>query len=147
MFIQSKPGLTNKLYKKLQQVATIREFKELSSTDLRTYVKNKLPNIEFSAISKLLAYKNNHLTSIDAEIEKLSLFKPEQSITDADIEKYVVSDIETNVFRLLDAILVFNHTLALRELQTLLQTDSIFSIFSGIVSNLRKILYIHALIE
>lgn len=147
VFIQSKPGLTNKLYKKLLQVSTVRRFEELASTDLRAYVKNRLPNIEFSAISKLLAYKNNHLASIDAEIEKLGLFKPEATITDADIETYVISDIETNIFRLLDGLLALDRATALRELKTLLLTNSVFAIFSGLMSNLRRILYIHALLK
>lgn len=147
VFIQSKPGLTNKLYKKLLQVATVRKFEELTPTDLRTYVKNKLPNIEFSAISKLLAYKNNHLASIDAEIGKLGLFKTDTPITDADIEKYVISDIETNIFRLLDALLSLDQVTALRELKTLLETNNVFMVFSGLMSNLRRILYIHTFLR
>jgi DNA polymerase III delta subunit len=89
-------------------------------------VKNKLPNIEFSAISRLLAYKNNHLATIDQEVAKLALYKPKETITDVDIEKYVISDIETNIFRLLDALLALNHRLALSEFQMLLETNSVF---------------------
>ena len=147
LFIQSKPGVTNKLYKKLQQIATIRRFDELNSTDLRAYVKNKLPNIELSAISKLLAFKNNHLASIDSEIEKLALFKPKELITDDDIERYVVSDIETNVFRFLDTLLTLDQASALREFQLLLESNSVFLVFSWILSNLRRILYIQALFQ
>jgi len=146
VFVQSKPGLTNKLYKKLQQVATIRRFEELAPTDLRSYVKTQLPNIELSAITKLLAYKNNHLASIDAEVAKLWLFKTSEPITEADIEKYVISDIETNIFRLLDAVLALDSAQSLKELRILLETNSVFMVFSGLLSNLRRILYIHSLL-
>ena len=67
-------------------------------------------------------------------------------ISELDIERYVLSDLETSIFKLIDAILIFDITLSLKELNTLLQTDNIFLIFSGIMTNLRKILYIQTLL-
>ena len=54
----------------------------------------------------------------------------------------MVAQLETNVFRVVDALLAFDHAASVQELATLLRTDTIFAVFSGIMANLRKILYI-----
>ncbi len=147
VFVQNSPQLTNKLYKQLKEIATIRRFDNLEPGDLRKYVKDHLPTIEFSAITKLISYKNNNLPQIDQEILKLSLFFWDEQITESDIEKYVVPTQETSIFKLIDAILVFDKITAIKELSVLLQTDGIFMVFSSIMANLRKNLYIIKLLE
>ncbi len=147
LFIQQNPDKRLTLYKKLLQIATIKEFSNLSWDSLKDYIRSRLLNIDSLAIKKLIEYKNSNFSKIDKEIDKLELFKSNDRITEDDIIKYIVPEIEVSIFKITDAIFELNPKIAILNFNKLLETNNIFQIFSSIVSNIRSFLYIHFLID
>jgi DNA polymerase III delta subunit len=68
-------------------------------------------------------------------------------ITDEDITNYVIPEIEISIFELTDAIAEQNTMKWISSLKTILDSNSVFQVFSVIMSNLRNFLYINYLLE
>ena len=147
IFVESFPDKKLVLYKKLVEVANIKEYKNLEGDGLNEYVRQRLINIDNLAINRLIQYKNSELTKIESEIDKLSLFKINDRITEEDIKKYIIPEIEISIFQLTDAIAEMNFRQAIANLNIILETNSVFQVFSTIMSNLRTSIYIHYLIS
>ncbi|EKD65883.1 MAG: hypothetical protein ACD_49C00077G0011 [uncultured bacterium (gcode 4)] len=147
VFVESAPDKRKSLYKKLLETAQVKEYKNIEWEELRNYIRSRLINIDSSAISKLINYKNSSLNKIEAEIDKLHLFKMNDRITEDDIRNYVIPEIEISIFELTDAIQELNSMKWISSLKTILDSNSIFQVFSVIMSNLRNFLYINFLLE
>lgn len=147
VFVESLPDKRKSLYKKLLEIAQIKEYKNIEWEEMRNYIRSRLINIDSSAISKLINYKNSSLNKIELEIDKLHLFKMNWRITEEDIVNYVIPEIEISIFELTDAVMEQNTMKWIRALKTILDSNSIFQVFSVIMSNLRNFLYINYLLE
>lgn len=147
VFVESLPDKRKSLYKKLQEIAQIKEYKNIEWEEMRNYIRSRLINIDGNAISKLINYKNSSLNKIELEIDKLHLFKMNWRITEEDIVNYVIPEIEISIFELTDAVMEQNTMKGIRALKTILDSNSIFQVFSVIMSNLRNFLYINFLLE
>ncbi|MCK9272411.1 DNA polymerase III subunit delta [Candidatus Gracilibacteria bacterium] len=147
VFVESTPDKRKSLYKKLLEIAQIKEYNNIEGEKLRNYIRTRLINIDSNAISKLITYKNSSLNKIELEIDKLHLFKMNGRITDEDITNYVIPEIEISIFELTDAIAEQNTMKGISSLKTILDSNSVFQVFSVIMSNLRNFLYINYLLE
>lgn len=147
IFIQKNPDKRTWLYKKLLEIATLKEFKNLVWDSLRDYIRSRLINIDSLAIKKLIEYKNSDISKIDKEIDKLELFDSKERITEEDIIKYVIPEMEVSIFKFIDSILELNSKQATYDLDLILETSNIYQIFSSIITNLRSLLYIQTLME
>jgi len=147
VFVESTPDKRKSLYKKLLETAQVKEYNNIEWEELRNYIRTRLINIDSNAISKLITYKNSSLNKIEAEIDKLHLFKMNDRVTEDDIRNYVIPEIEISIFELTDAISELNSMKGISALKTILDSNSIFQVFSVIISNLRNFLYINFLLE
>ncbi|MDD2487549.1 MAG: DNA polymerase III subunit delta [Candidatus Gracilibacteria bacterium] len=142
LFIEGFPDKRKSLYKKLIDIAQVKEYKNLEGEGLRDYIRKRLINIDTDAITRLIQYKNSEINKIEAEIDKLYLFKMHDRITEDDIRKYVIPEIEISIFQLTDAIFELNPKKSIDSLNLILETNNIFQVFSTIMSNMRTFLYI-----
>ncbi|MGL4382409.1 MAG: DNA polymerase III subunit delta [Bacilli bacterium] len=69
--------------------------------------------IEPQAITTLIERVGSNMVDLVSEIDKLTLFKDQGTITKADFEDFIVCDIDTSIFDLSNAILDGKHGLAL----------------------------------
>lgn len=145
LFVESSPDKKRKLYKKLLEIAQIKEYENLTGEKLRQYIKNRLVNIDNGAATKLIQYKNSQITKIESEIDKLYLFRTNDRITEDDIKKYVIPEIEISIFELTDAIFELNPRKSIKSLDLILETNNIFQVYTTIMTNLRTSLYINYL--
>ena len=112
---------------------------------MRDYIRKRLINIDNSAIVRLIKYKNSEINKIEAEIDKLELFKTHDRISENDIIQYVIPEIEISIFQLTDAIAEMNSKKSIENLNIILETNNVFQVFSTIMSSLRTVLYMDLL--
>lgn len=141
LFIQESPDKRKLLYKKILEIATIKDFPNLDEYGIKSYIKESLPWIQSDAIEKLMLYKNNNIEKIEQEIEKLSLYKQDSIISTDNIETYVLPEIESSIFIFLDRLLELNYDKAIINLEQILLSAKIEPTFAWIMTNLRKYLY------
>lgn len=141
LFVEQNPDKRKQLYKKLLEIATIKEFANLDDFSLREYIKESLPWIEKVAIDKLIKYKNSNIEKIEQEIEKLSLFRNNETITSDDITNFVNEEIESSIFNFLDRLIELNYNKALQSFENILINSKIEPTFAAIMTNLRKYLF------
>ena len=142
IFISQEPDVKKPLYKRLLELATVKEFKNLNEHWIKEYIRNELLWIDNAAISKLIQYKWLDLSKIESEIWKLSLYRANDRITEDDIEKNVLPEIDVSVFQFLDRLYELNFNKALVNLKRILENDKIEPTFAAIMSNMRKLIYI-----
>lgn len=141
LFIQETPDKRKNLYKKLIEIATIKDYSVLDEYELKSYIKDRLPLIDNNALEKLILYKNKNIEKIEQEIDKLSLYKSDSTITSMDIDSFVNQEIESSIFTFLDRLLELNYNKALFNLEQILLTAKIEPTFAAIMTNLRKFLF------
>lgn len=145
IFIWNKIDPKNKLFKKLLDVWQIKEFKNLSENELKIYIREKLLEIDNSAIEKLIRYKWGNLDKIDHEIDKLQLFKNHERVKTEDIEKYISPEIEVSIFELLDNLYSANYNEAILKFRIMMEQNKSEAIFASILTNIRKFIYVNLL--
>jgi len=150
VFMETKPDKRTALFKKLLKADKIQEFEFLEPEQLRRFVYRKVENrkadIEPEAVSKLIEYVGNDLWRMKNEIDKLISFS--KKITSENIELLVKSQVESDIFKMIDAIGQKNLKVALYECQNLLENgENELYILSMIVYQYRNLLIIKDLTE
>ena len=75
---------------------------------VKKMIEKRGNQIEFDAVDLLIAKVGTNLVDIGNEVEKLTLFKPQQLIEKKDIEDFVICNMDASVFDLSNAILERN---------------------------------------
>lgn len=141
LFVSTEPDKRKALYKRLIDIATLKEYEKLEGNTLREYVRKKLPHIDVTALAKFMEYTGSDINRIESEIGKLALYKQDGWITETDIKTVIIPTIETSIFSLTDAIFILDNAFAYQELNNILETHNIHQIFTTLVSTLRTFLY------
>lgn len=141
IFVQENPDKRKALYKKIIEIGTLKEFKNLEEFELKKYIREKLLQIDSDAIDKLIEYKNSDISKIDSEIDKLHLFKNKERIDIEDIKRFVNPEIEISIFQFLDRLFELNYDKALDNLVEILDNSKIEPTFAAIMTNIRKYLF------
>lgn len=141
LFVSTDPDKRKTLYKKLCQIATLKEYPKLEGTELREYIRKKLPHIDISALSRLIEHTGADINRIESEIDKFSLYKQDGWITEEDIRMTVMPTIETSIFSLTDAIFVLDPVASHREFSRIVEIHNIHYIFASLLSQIRTFLY------
>jgi len=97
------------IYRTIMKKAEIIEFKEVSDVEIQGILVRKLASnnitINKDALLELLSFTNNNLLRAETECDKLLMFKyPQGNITIDDIERIVIKDPETDIYKLALAI-------------------------------------------
>ncbi|EKD29554.1 MAG: hypothetical protein ACD_78C00360G0002 [uncultured bacterium (gcode 4)] len=147
LFVESTPDKRKSLYKRLAEIATIKDYPLLEGPALREYIRKKIPHIDITAISRLIEFTGADINRIESELDKLSLYKQDGWITEEDIRSYVLSNIESSIFALTDAIFALDSVRAHAEFLRIIETHNIHQTFTTLISTLRTFLYSARLIE
>lgn len=176
LFVESKPDKRTALFKKLIKAEKVQEFLPLDEVKIKLWIKKDVENrggaIESDAVQMLFEYVGNDLWRMANEIDKLTAYchsdRREESPANAgnanklrdaslsaqhdirtnDIELLVTSQVESDIFKMIDAIGNKNLKVALRENQKLLQNgQNELYILSMIVYQYRNLLIVKDSIE
>jgi len=145
VFTEGKPDKRTALFKKLVKADKVQEFVPLEEPKLRVWIKKEVEArsgiIEPEAISKLIEYIGNDLWRMSNEIAKLLSYN--RKITTENIETLVQSQVESDIFKMIDAVGAKNLKVALKECQNLLENgEAELYILSMIVYQYRNLLII-----
>lgn len=122
---------SNKINCKKEPAKTIKklankewDFQKLDQKEILDWTKKEITNkkcsIEKSALDKLVSYAENNTWLLNQEIEKLTTFKEAEKITEEDIDLLVTSNVNINIFELIDSIAQKNKNKTLKSLEKLL---------------------------
>ncbi len=104
--------------------ATVREFPALRRDALAAWVRQRAEDkgarIEQQAVALLVEHVGPDLWTMDAEVEKLAIYRAEGPITAEDVEALVSHSRESSVFELVDAVMEHRPDAALAALTRLL---------------------------
>ena len=113
------------LYKKLQKIATVKEFSPITGSALISWIDKKVHalggSIERSAVLELAEIVTEDLFRVENELAKLVGYAGDRPITKADVELLVESQLNASIFKLTDGIGQKNERLALGTLHQLIE--------------------------
>ncbi len=144
VFVSSTPDKRKKMYKALSK-HTVVEFNPLSDAELQGWVhkeiKSKGLEIDGNTISFLCEYADPRPEMLINEILKLTAYKLHGSITKDDVIAVVTPCTDYNMFKMTDAVIDKNKTLALKLLSGLLsQKEDVYYILGAISKQYRQLL-------
>ena len=147
---EGSPDKRGALFKKLNAPKIAQEFKLLEIDQLRRWVKGKVDElgatIEPDALAKLIEYIGSDLWRMSNEITKLTAYGLQ--LTAQNVELLVESQVQSNVFDLMDAVAGKNTARALKEMNQLILTGANeLYILTMIVSSFRNLLIVKDLKE
>ena len=151
-FEKDKFSIDNPLLSFLNKTAKVQEFKPLAGKLLYAWaekeVKRLKSEIDPVALKRLISSFNNDLRRLSNEIKKLVVFKNRKKVEIQDVELLTELEIETNIFKTIDAIASLNREAALRLLsQHLKNGDSPIYLLTMINYQFRNILVVKSLLR
>ena len=151
-FEKDKFSIDNPLLSFLNKTAKVQEFKPLAGKLLYAWaekeVKRLKSEIDPVALKRLISSFNNDLRRLSNEIKKLVVFKNRKKVEIQDVELLTELEIETNIFKTIDAIASLNREAALRLLsQHLKNGDSPIYLLTMINYQFRNILVVKSLLQ
>ncbi|NMB43246.1 MAG: DNA polymerase III subunit delta [Clostridiales bacterium] len=126
IFVQEKVDKRTKLYKQINKIGTVSEFKELSEKNLKIWVATQLKRdnkkITEQTVSYLLDKTGPSMVNLQNEIEKLVCYALDrQVITKEDIDAVCVEQTEGKIFQMIDSITEQDKDTALKYYYDLLE--------------------------
>ncbi len=152
VYKQGKIDSKNDLVKFLKKKAKSQEFKPLTGNGLKRWVKNEVNRnrgkISLQALESLIGYVGNDLWRLSQEINKLTNYKGGQQINIEDVRSFVERDLQTDIFKTIDAIGQKNKKKAINLLHEHLEKgDSPLYLLAMINYQFRNILLVKDFIE
>ena len=137
---------TKDLFKKIKQKGEVSETKELSQVEMKGWLKRKFSLIgkEITDEAVLLFFERIgwNLLTANNEFEKVSNYMgSKETVTVSDIEKVVVKELETDVFKLTNALQEGNKKQTILLYQDLIKTGNDPVKLLGLVSKSVKDIY------
>jgi DNA polymerase-3 subunit delta len=141
----------NSLFTFLKKHSKFQEFNKLEGQRLKKWTEKEFQKlgaqIEDGALNKLVVFAGDSLWRMANEIRKLVSFKDGKEISVRDVELLVRPDIDSDIFRTIDAIASRDKKRALKLLKDHLNKgDSPFYLFSMINFQFRNLLIVKDLI-
>ena len=151
-FEKDKFNTDNPLFSFLKEKAKTQEFKLLSGKSLHLWTEKEIKRLKTEispiALKRLIASSNNDLWRLSTEIKKLVSYKNCEKIEIIDVELLTELEIETNIFKTIDAIALLDKKTALRLLSQHLENgDPPFYLLTMINYQFRNILVIKSLLQ
>lgn len=109
IFVQEKVDKRTKLYKEINKLGTVSEFKVLSNNNLKIWVATLLKKdnkkVTGQTVDYFLSKTSNDMINIQNEVEKLISYAYDREvITKEDIDAVTVEQTEGKIFEMIDAI-------------------------------------------
>jgi len=152
LFYESKNISRDKFFNFLKNNAKCQEFQPLNSQKLKDWAKNEFEKIGArinpKALEELIDFAGNDLWRLSNEIKKLAAFRKNGIIETKDIELLTRPNIETDIFKTIDAIAQKNKKQALKLISEHLgKGDSPLYLLSMINYQFRNLLVVKDLVE
>ncbi len=152
LFYEAGEAPKDKFFASLKKIGECQEFKSLEGQKLRNWVRKELKEygseINEKALNKLIDFVGNNLWQMGNEIKKLASYKNKKKIEEEDIELLVKPEIETDIFKTIDALAARNKKQAIELLHEHIDKgDSPLYLLSMINFQFRNLLIIKDLIE
>lgn len=134
------------------KLSMLEEFSLLKGAELTNWVKGRFSKdniqIEPGALGKLVAYVGSDLWQMSNEIGKLVSYKKGNQITEDDIDLLVKSNLDTNIFKTLDALAFRDKKTALKLLhEHLEQGENEIYLLTMLIYQVRTLLKLKDLME
>jgi len=117
------PDRRTTLFKKLNKLAQVQEFKLLEPEPLRRWINREIDNrksrIEPQAVWRLIAYVGNDLWRMSNELDKLTAYS--QQITAEEVDLLVNPQVEADIFAMIEAVARKDLKTAMKEFYRLLE--------------------------
>ena len=149
---KGEPDKRTRLFKFLEKNAKSQEFNFLQGEKLKNWAKKEFSQyqkeISPEALNKLVYFVGNDLWRLNNEVRKLVNFKKKGKIQVEDIETLIKPEIETDIFKTIDALATKNRKQAILLIHKHLEKgDNPLYLFSMINFQFRNLLIIKDLIE
>lgn len=150
LFTETKPDKRLSLFKKLLKVDKVQEFPVLEDIQVKRWIKAEAETrggqIDSESVNLLFEKVGSDLWRLSNEIDKLISY--DKKITAENIDLLVQSQVDQDIFRLVDALGAKNFKNALKETVRLEQTaGNEFYIFTMIIYQYRNLLIVKDLQE
>ncbi|MDD3498405.1 MAG: DNA polymerase III subunit delta [Candidatus Moranbacteria bacterium] len=144
---KSEPKRRDKLFRTLSKIGKLERFDRFSEAGLLKWVEKRAEErgskISRSALEKLVSFVGDDLQKMSNEIEKLVNFSPKKEIKVEDVDLFVRSKIESNIFETIEALSSRNKNRALKLFYGQLENgDDPFYILSMYIYQFRNLLKI-----
>ena len=120
VFVQSKPDKRLSFYKTLAKQADVKEFNHLKGGELinwiKKFVKANGSKIDTITTEYFIMLAGDNLWKLSQEINKMTTYKPGETISRSLIDLSVIPTAEANIFHLTDALGARNHKKAIQNL-------------------------------
>jgi DNA polymerase-3 subunit delta len=151
IFVATKPDKRGKFYKWMAKNAKLESFDLPKGREMQSWVIQRLQkngmNIDAQAASLLILYCGEDIVRINGELKKLQLLDRE-SISTADIQKFVSPTPEGKIFQSLDLMGKASRQETLRSFEKLFQTgQDPMMVFFMLVRQVRLLLQMRSLLD
>lgn len=144
VFQSINPDKRSKIYKCINKIAEIKEFNTGDESNLQSIIQGKYGNnIKIDAIREIIKLKSWNLSKIISELDKIFITK--NIISKWDIIDIVVPELEESIFQLIDNLMNLNITLALNNIDIILNNTNTYAFYNNLLANLRTNIYISTL--
>lgn len=149
---RGEPDKRSRFFKFLNKVSQKEEFTKLSGYALKAWVKDRVlkkgGSLGGQALEELILRVGNDLFAIDNEIDKLLALRLKKEIRLSDIKTLVESRLETDIFKLVDALSRKDRAQALKFVQEQIESGAAeLYIFAMIVYAFRNLIIVKDLKE
>lgn len=128
-----------KIVKKLKKDYKFISLETPNTIELKNIVRQQVEkanaSIKDNAIERLIELVGTDLVNINSEVEKLVLYKPDETITKKDVQDFVVYNSESSIFDLSDMILSKNGSRSLELYDELIKGGMETLVLTNILAN------------
>jgi len=128
VFVDGRLSATNSLLKSIQPYVTTRTFPLPNPGQLREWIRNRAAaegiEIDPRAVDTLAQTMGADIRAVATELQKLSLYRPDEPISHEDVLEMVSYTKESNIFAAVDAMIEGRSEVAIGLVRQLLQSGS-----------------------
>ena len=150
LFIErQKPDARTTLYKRLNTIGQLKEFKALDPSELVQWIATESPkkglNIKSQQAQTIANLVGSDLWQLDQELEKLAIYSQTEPLTEQVTENLISPNLSSSIFKLTDAVASKRLKNAIEILSTLITSgEDLFQIFYMIARQFRLLIQIKA---
>lgn len=144
LFNSINPDKRSKFYKKLKEIADVKEFNIESEHDIVNIISKKYGDkISKQATNLIIKYKAWNLTKIFSELDKLFILH--DFIDTKEISENIVPELEESIFQFIDDLLSLKKKEAFSKLEIILEQTNVYAFYNNLIANLRTQVFIEKL--
>ncbi|MFL2804320.1 MAG: DNA polymerase III subunit delta [Dehalococcoidia bacterium] len=150
IFRENELKKTDSIFKFLSDSVIKTNFENFKYRELLEWAKSRFDDlgvfIDSKALSLLIESVGTDLRLLDSEIQKLSMYKPSEMITDKDVGDLVAYVKEQSIFKLVDSVIDGNVNHSLKLIRSLIDSGQSFTFIKRMIERqIRLVLMVKSL--